>query len=313
MTATASTRQVAGQTLVELGHEYPDLVVVGGDLNKSTFANKFEAEFPDRFFDFGPAEQNMVGVAAGLAASGKIPVVSTFAVFGSARPFDQLRVSVAQPGLNVKLVLTHAGLMTGEDGSSAQSVEDLAIVSALPTFTVIVPADGPEAALAVRAAVSTPGPFYVRLSRPATPVVHKDPHEFAVGRAEVMREGKDASIVACGIMVHAALTAADLLAKEAISCRVVNMATVSPIDRGAVLAAARETGALVTAEEHLLQGGLGSAVASLLAGSVPTPIEMVGLTGYGESGEPQCLLQKYGLTPAHVVDAVKRAVDRKGA
>ena len=313
MTATASTRQVAGQTLVELGHEYPDLVVVGGDLNKSTFANKFEAEFPDRFFDFGPAEQNMVGVAAGLAASGKIPVVSTFAVFGSARPFDQLRVSVAQPGLNVKLVLTHAGLMTGEDGSSAQSVEDLAIVSALPTFTVIVPADGPEAALAVRAAVSTPGPFYVRLSRPATPVVHKEPHEFAVGRAEVMREGKDASIVACGIMVHAALTAADSLAKEGISCRVVNMATVSPIDRGAVLAAARETGALVTAEEHLLQGGLGSAVASLLAGSLPAPVEMVGLTGYGESGDPQRLLEKYGLTPVHVAEAVRRAVARKGA
>ncbi len=313
MTATASTRQIAGQTLVELGHEYPDLVVVGGDLNKSTFANRFEAEFPDRFFDFGPAEQNMVGVAAGLAASGKIPVVSTFAVFGSARPFDQLRVSVAQPGLNVKLVLTHAGLMTGEDGSSAQSVEDLAIVSALPTFTVIVPADGPEAALAVRAAVSTPGPFYVRLSRPATPVVHKEPHRFAVGRAEVMREGKDASIIACGIMVHAALTAADLLAEEGISCRVVNMATVSPLDRGAVLAAARETGALVTAEEHLLQGGLGSSIASLLAGSVPTPVEMVGLAGYGESGDPQRLLEKYGLTPVHVVDAVRRAVDRKGA
>ena len=313
MTATASTRQIAGQTLVELGHEYPDLVVVGGDLNKSTFANTFEAEFPDRFFDFGPAEQNMVGVAAGLAASGKIPVVSTFAVFGSARPFDQLRVGVAQPGLNVKLVLTHAGLMTGEDGSSAQSVEDLAIVSALPTFTVIVPADGPEAALAVRAAVSTPGPFYVRLSRPATPVVHKGPHEFTVGRAEVMREGKDASIIACGIMVHAALTAADLLAEEDISSRVVNMATVSPLDRGAVLAAARETGALVTAEEHLLQGGLGSAVASLLAGSAPTPVEMVGLTGYGESGDPQRLLEKYGLTPVHVVKAVKRAIARKSA
>ncbi len=313
MTATASTRQVAGQTLVELGHEFPDLVVVGGDLNKSTFANRFEAEFPDRFFDFGPAEQNMVGVAAGLAASGKIPVVSTFAVFGSARPFDQLRVGVAQPGLNVKLVLTHAGLMTGEDGSSAQSVEDLAIVSALPTFTVVVPADGPEAALAVRAAVSSPGPFYVRLSRPATPVVHKGPYEFAVGRAEIMREGNDASIIACGIMVHAALTAADLLVEEGISCRVVNMATVSPVDRGAVLAAARETGALVTAEEHLLQGGLGSAVASLLAGSIPTPVEMVGLTGYGESGDPQRLLEKYGLTPVHVVDAVKRAVARKVA
>ena len=203
--------------------------------------------------------------------------------------------------------------MTGEDGSSAQSVEDLAIVSALPTFTVIVPADGPEADLAVRAAISMPGPFYVRLSRPATPVVHEGPYEFAVGRAEVMREGKDASIVACGIMVHAALTAADLLVEEGISCRVVNMATVSPLDRDAVLAAARETGALVTAEEHLLQGGLGSAVASLLAGSLPTPVEMVGLTGYGESGDPQRLLEKYGLTPVHVAEAVRRAVARKGA
>lgn len=308
---TASTREVAGRTLVELGHEFPDLVVIGGDLNKSTFANRFEAEFPDRFFDFGPAEQNMVGVAAGLAASGKIPVVSTFAVFGAARPFDQLRVSVAQPELNVKLVLTHAGLMTGEDGSSAQSIEDIAIVSALPTFTVIVPADGPEAALAVRAAVSTPGPFYVRLSRPATPVVHAGDHQFEVGRAEVMRGGMDASIVACGIMVSAALEAAEVLEEEGLSCRVINMATVSPLDREAVLTAARETGAVVTAEEHLLQGGLGSSVASLLAGSLPTPVEMVGLTGYAESGDPGDLLEKYGLTTGHVAGAVRRAAARK--
>ena len=311
MSGTASTREVAGATLVELGESHPDLVVVGGDLNKSTFANRFEAAYPERFFDFGPAEQNMVGVAAGLAASGKIPVVSTFAVFGSARPYDQLRVGVAQPRLNVKLVLTHAGLMTGEDGASAQSVEDVAIVSALPSFTVLVPADGPEAALAVRAAVETPGPFYVRLSRPPTPIVHDGDFGFAVGRAEVMRQGTDAAVIACGIMVHAALAAADELAAGGISCRVINMSTVSPLDGDAVLAAARETGALVTAEEHLLQGGLGSAVARLLAVSAPTPVEMVGLTGYAESGKPDQLLEKYGLTPPHIASAVRRAVSRK--
>ncbi len=312
MSATASTREVAGATLVELGALHPDLVVVGGDLNKSTFANRFEAAFPDRFFDFGPAEQNMVGVAAGLAASGKIPVVSTFAVFGSARPYDQLRVGVAQPRLNVKLVLTHAGLMTGEDGASAQSVEDVAIVSALPSFTVVVPADGPEAAEAVRAAVETPGPFYVRLSRPPTPVVHQGGCDFVVGRAGVMREGRDAAVIACGIMVAVALEAAEELARGGISCRVVNMSTVSPLDEDAVMAAARETGAVVTAEEHLLQGGLGSAVARLLAVRAPTPVEMVGLTGYAESGAPAALLEKYGLTAGHVAAAVRRAVSRKG-
>lgn len=311
MSETSSTRLVAGETLVELGRENPDLVVIGGDLNKSTFANKFQAEFPDRFFDFGPAEQNMVGVAAGLAASGKIPVVSTFAVFGTARPFDQLRVGVSQPGLNVKLVLTHAGLLTGEDGSSAQSIEDVAIMSALPSFTVIVPADGPEAARAVRAAVSTKGPFYIRLSRPATPVVHGPDDRFTIGRGEVMREGADATIIAYGIMVHAALVAAESLAADGVSCRVVNMATVSPLDDDVVLAAARETGALVSAEDHLLQGGLGSAVARLLASSLPTPVEMVGLTGYAQSGDPQALLERYGLTPTDVADAVRRAISRK--
>ncbi len=311
MGETASTRLVAGETLVELGAENPDLVVIGGDLNKSTFANLFQAEYPDRFFDFGPAEQNMVSVAAGLAASGKTAVVSTFAVFGTSRPFDQLRVGVSQPGLNVKLILTHAGLLTAEDGASAQGIEDVAIISALPSFTVIVPADGPEAAEAVRAAVRTPGPFYVRLSRTATPIVHENGHTFSVGRAETMRAGSDATIIACGIMVHAALEAAQALASEGITCRVVNMATVSPLDEEAVVAAARDTGAVVTAEEHLLQGGLGSAVARSLAGNAPTPMEMVGLTGYAESGNPQALLERYGLTSADIIGSVRKAVSRK--
>ena len=196
------TRVVAGQTLLELGEEFPDLVVLGGDLNKSTHANKFGAAFPDRFFDFGPAEQNIVSVAAGMAASGKVPVVSTFAVFATSRPYDQLRVGVAQSSLNVKVIATHAGIITGEDGVSAHSIEDIAIMSALPSFTVIVPSDGVETVPAIRAAIEAKGPFYIRLSRPATPVIHPDGCDFWVGKAETLREGGDATIVACGVMVH---------------------------------------------------------------------------------------------------------------
>ena len=250
MAETASTREVAGQTLADLGAEFPDLVVLGGDLNVSTFAFLFGDKYPDRFFDFGPAEQNIVSVAAGMASSGKIPVVSTFAVFSTSRPHDQLRVGVSQPRLNVKVIATHSGIITGEDGVSAHSIEDLALMCALPEFTVVVPADGPEAVHAVRSAVSTKGPFYVRLSRAATPVVHAEDYAFRLGEAETMREGDDAAIVACGIMVGVALDAAETLAAEGISCRVINMATVKPLDERAVVAAARETGAIVTAEEH---------------------------------------------------------------
>ncbi len=305
------TRAVAGQTLVELGRGNPDLVVLGGDLNKSTHANKFGAEFPDRFFDFGPAEQNIVSVAAGMAASGKTPVVSTFAVFASCRPYDQLRVSVAQSSLNVKVIATHAGIITGEDGVSAHAIEDIAIMSALPTFTVVVPADGVETAPAVRAAVSTEGPFYVRLSRPATPVVHSNGCSFELGRAETLREGGDAAIVACGVMVHVSLEAAERLARDGIDCRVLNMSTVKPIDRQAVLDAARDTGAVVTAEEHYLLGGLGSRVAQIVAAANPVPVESVALPGYAESGTAEELMAKQGLTPDRVAAAVMRAVSRK--
>ena len=204
MAKTASTREVSGAALVELGKSYPNMVVLGGDLNKSTFTNLFGAQYPERFFDFGPAEQNIVSVAAGMAASGKIPVVSTFAVFATSRPYDQLRVGVSQPRLNVKVVATHGGIITGEDGVSAHSIEDVAIMSALHEFTVIVPADAVETVKVMNAVIGTEGPFYVRLSRPPTPVIHGDGYDFAVGRAETMRDGSDATIIAYGIMVYAA-------------------------------------------------------------------------------------------------------------
>ncbi len=311
MVVMASTREEAGKTLAELGQAYPDLVVLGGDLNKSTFANLFGAKFQDRFFDFGAAEQNIVSVAAGMAASGKVPVVSTFAVFATSRPYDQLRVSVSQPRLNVKVVATHSGLITGEDGVSAQSIEDIAIMCALPNFTVIVPSDAPETRQAVRAILDYNGPCYVRLSRPATPVVHQDGFKFQLGKAETLREGNDAAIIACGIMVYAALQAADRLAGEGISCSVLNMATIKPLDETAILDAAVKTGAIVTAEEHYINGGLGSLVSHLLARKLPTPVESVALHGYAESGTPDKLLQAYRLTADDVAEAVRRAVSRK--
>ncbi|MBI2855877.1 MAG: transketolase family protein, partial [Chloroflexi bacterium] len=202
---TASTRETYGKTLLELGKERQDIVVVGGDLNKSTFTYLFGQEFPERFFDLGPAEQNMMSIAAGLASGGKTVFASTFAVFATGRPYDQVRIGISQPHLNVKIVATHAGITAGEDGMSAQGIEDLALMCALPGFTVVVPADAPETVQAVRLAASTYGPFYIRLSRPSTPVVHTETYNFQLGKAEKMREGTDATIVACGIMVKAAL------------------------------------------------------------------------------------------------------------
>lgn len=313
MVKKASTREIAGKTLVELGKSHRDLVVLGGDLNISTFANLFGAEYPDRFFDFGPAEQNIVSVAAGMAASGKIPVVSTFSVFATSRPYDQLRVGVSQPRLNVKVVATHAGVTTGEDGVSAHGIEDIAIMCALPSFTVVVPADAVETVEAIRAAVETDGPFYVRLSRPATPVVHDNGCGFVTGKAETFREGADATIIACGIMVHEALEAAKTLAADGIECRVLNMSTVSPLDKRAVIEAARDTGAIVTAEEHYEVGGLGSMVSQALARSIPTPVESVALAGYAESGAPDELLVKYHLTSKDVDLAVRKAIARKAS
>ena len=309
----ASTRETFGRTLLELADEHPEIVVLGGDLNVSVFTHLWRDQYPDRFFDFGPAEQNMVGVGAGMAASGKTPFVSTFAVFGVGRPFDQLRVLVAQPHLNVKLVCTHAGILTGEDGMSAHGIEDIALACSLPGFTVVCPSDAVEAAHAVRTAAKTDGPFYVRLSRANTPVIHDGGYEFKLGEAEVMRDGSDVSIVATGVMVSVGLDAADLLEQEGISARVVNVHTLSPIDEGTILAAARETGTIVTAEEHLAHGGLGSIVAQAVGRSNPVPMETVALNGYSESGRADELMVKAGLTPEAVRDAAKRAQKRKVA
>ena len=307
----ASTRQTYGETLIEIAEDFPDIVVLGGDLNVSVFTHLWRDRYPERFFDFGPAEQNLVGVGAGLAASGMIPFVSTFSVFGVGRPFDQLRVLVSQANLNLKLVCTHAGILTGEDGMSAHGIEDLSLICSLPSFTVISPSDSLETLQAVKTAARTEGPFYIRLSRAATPVVHNEDYKFNLGQAERMREGQDVTILATGVMVSVSLDAADLLASEGVNARVLNIHTIKPIDQAAIIAAAQETGALVSAEEHYIHGGLGSIVAQVAGQNHPVPLEMVALQGYSESGKAEELMVKCGLTPEKVKEAALRAVSRK--
>ncbi len=307
----ASTRQTYGETLIEIAEDFPDIVVLGGDLNVSVFTHLWRDRYPERFFDFGPAEQNLVGVGAGLAASGMIPFVSTFSVFGVGRPFDQLRVLVSQANLNLKLVCTHAGILTGEDGMSAHGIEDLSLICSLPSFTVISPSDSLETLQAVKTAARTEGPFYIRLSRAATPVVHDEDYKFNLGQAERMREGQDVTILATGVMVSVSLDAADLLASEGVNARVLNIHTIKPIDQAAIIAAAQETGALVSAEEHYIHGGLGSIVAQVAGQNHPVPLEMVALQGYSESGKAEELMVKCGLTPEKVKEAALRAVSRK--
>lgn len=310
--ASVATRETYGHTLLAMADEHPDIVVLGGDLNVSTFVHLWRDQYPERFFDFGPAEQNIVGVAAGLAAAGKIPFVSTFSVFGTGRPYDQLRVLVSQPSLNVKLVCTHAGILTGEDGMSAHAIEDLSLMCALLSFSVVVPADAPETEQAVRSIAATQGPVYVRLPRAATQVVHDSGYKFEIGKADVLKPGGDVSILAMGSLVAPALDAADSLAGQGIDARVINLHTLAPADEAAIIAAARETGALVTAEEHYVHGGLGSVVAGVASRNCPVPIEMVALHGYTSSGPANELMEKNGLTAAGVESAVHRVLRRKG-
>ena len=305
-------RETYGKTLVELGKENPDIVVLDADLSRSTMTKFFAGEFPGRFFDCGIAEQNMVGIAAGLAASGKTPFASTFAVFVPGRCFDQIRMSIAQPGLNVKLVTTHGGISVGEDGTSHHSIEDLSLICSLPGFTVIVTADAIETAQAVRVAATSYGPFYIRLCRPKVPLVHNENYRFNLGKAVAMRQGKDATIIAIGLMVSAALEAAGNLKREGIDCRVLNMSTIKPIDEAAIIKAAAETGAIVTAEEHLEHGGLGSIIAQVLARHSPVPMEFVAIKDtYAKSGKPAEVLQRYGLTAKDIEQAVRAVVNRK--
>jgi transketolase len=310
--AEASTRETYGKTLVELGRLNKDIVVVDADLSPSTMTSLFAREFPDRFFNCGLQEQNMIGIAAGLATSGKIAFASTFAIFASCRCFDQLRLYLSQPELNVKIVATHGGITVGEDGTSHHAIEDLALYCALPGFSVVVPADAIEAAEATKTAASAYGPFYIRLSRPKTPLVYPEGCRFTLGRAVTMRQGKDAAIIATGIMVAKALEAADFLARQEIDCRVINMHTLKPLDETAVAKAASETGAIVVAEEHLAQGGLGSRVAQIVTKQKPVPMEFINLGDrYASSGKAEELLQRCGLTARDIEGAVKSAVRRK--
>lgn len=313
MSKKIATREAYGEALLQLGRENSDVVVLDADLAKSTKTIDFAKNFPERFFDMGVAEQNMIGTAAGLAAAGKIPFCSSFAIFATGRAFEQVRNSVAYSALNVKICATHAGITVGEDGGSHQSVEDIALMRALPNMTVFVPADAVETAGAVKAAAAMKGPVYVRLGRLGVPVLHGPDFQFVPGKAVTLREGRDATIVATGIMVPAALEAADLLAGEGIKVRVLDIHTIKPLDVDAIVKAARETGALVSAEEHSIIGGLGGAVAEAIVENYPVPLKRVGMPDkFGESGLPKELLEKYGLTPRALVAAVKEVIARRG-
>ena len=311
MAQEISTRDAYGQTLVELGKENPDIVVLDADLSKSTMTHFFAKQFPERFFDCGVAEQNMVTIAAGLASSGKIAFASTFAVFIPGRCFDQVRMSIAQPGLNVKLVTTHSGISVGEDGISHQAIEDLALACSLPGVSVVAPADGVETAKVIRAAAETFGPFYIRLGRPKVPVIYPADYKFELGKASILRQGKDVSIIAIGTMVKAAMDAAGELQKQGVECAVINMSTLQPIDEEAIIRAAVETGAIVTAEEHLEHGGLSARVSQIVVKNQPVPMEFVTMKDYAMSGKPAELFARYGLTPRGIQEAVDKVLKRK--
>lgn len=312
MSEMIATRDAYGKVLLELGRENARVVALDADLSGSTKTSVFAKEFPERFFNAGIAEANMVGMAAGLAAGGMIPFASTFAVFAAGRAFEQIRQSVAYPKMNVKVVATHGGITVGEDGGSHQSVEDLAIMRALPNMTVLCPADGPETVAAIRAVAAFRGPVYVRLGRSKVPVVFPKGCDFAIGRGATLRDGSDLTFVTTGLMTAQALAAAAILAEEKISARVVHLGTLKPLDTELLVRAARETGAIVTAEEHSIIGGLGGAVCEALAEGCPVPVERVGMRDvFGQSGTAEELLAHYGLTPAHLVEAAERVLARK--
>lgn len=307
-----ATREAYGEALRELGARYQDIVVLDADLSKSTKTSVFGKAYPDRFFNVGIAEQNLMGTAAGLAAAGKIPVVSTFAMFAAGRAFEQIRNSICYPKLNVKIAATHAGLTVGEDGASHQAIEDVSLMRSIPNMTVIVPADATETHQAMAWAIEYKGPVYIRLGRASVPDVFGDGYEFQHGKAVQLAEGADVTIMATGVMVGPTRRAADELTQSGISARVLNIHTIKPIDREAIAKAAVETGAIVTCEEHSIIGGLGSAVAEALVESHPVPMERVGVMDtFGESGTPDALLAKYNLTVADIVRAAKRVIERK--
>ena len=307
-----ATREAYGKALLTLGAGNPDVVVLDADLSKSTKTADFGKQYPERFFNMGIAESNLIGTAAGLAAAGKIPFASTFAIFAVGRAFEQIRNSVAYPKLNVKIAATHAGITVGEDGGSHQAVEDVAIMRAVPNMTVLVPADGEETRQAVLAAAQYYGPVYIRMGRLDVPLLFGEDYHFEIGKANVLKEGTDAAIMANGVMVSLALEAAAELEEQGISVSVVNVASVKPLDEETIVQVAQKTKAVVTAEEHNIIGGLGSAVAELLAEKQPTPMVRVGPKDtFGESGKPAELLEKYGLTKESISRAVQEVMAKK--
>ncbi|OGS41683.1 MAG: transketolase [Euryarchaeota archaeon RBG_16_62_10] len=307
-----SQRKYYGRALVELGKERGDIVVLDADLSSSTRTADFAAAFPERFFNVGIAEQNMMDTAAGLASSGKTVFASTFAVFGTGRCYDQIRQSIAYPKLNIKIVASHAGITVGGDGASHQIIEDIALMRVLPNMTVIVPVDSPETYKVVKAISKTKGPVYVRIGRADVPTVTDDSTSFDLEAAPVLRDGNDVTLIGCGIMVSKCLEAAEELSKHGVDARVINLHTVKPMDKKTIVKAARETGGVVTAEEHSVTMGMGSAVAMVLVENFHVPMKRVGIPDvFGESGACDELMEKYGLTVDNIVEAAHDVLKRK--
>lgn len=307
-----ATREAYGLALAEFGEKY-DIVVLDADLSKSTKTDTFKKKFPERFFNTGIAEGNMMSTAAGLASCGKIVFASSFAMFAAGRAFEQIRNSICYPNLNVKIGATHAGISVGEDGATHQCLEDIGIMRTIPNMVILNPADKTEAILAVEAAIKHKGPVYLRFGRLGVPeIFDRDTYTFEIGKGVCLKEGTDATIIATGLMVPEAIKASEMLKEEGISARVINMATIKPIDAEIIEKAAKETGAIVTAEEHNIIGGLGSAVAEVLCETTPVPMRRVGTQDvFGQSGKPNELLELYGLTAENIAKNVKEVVNLK--
>lgn len=306
-----ATRDAYGETLLELGKKRQDIVVLDADLSGSTKTNKFAKAFPERFFNLGVSEQDMVGTAAGLALTGKIPFASTFAVFETGRAFDQIRLVVCYSNTNVKLVATHGGITVGEDGASHQALEDIALMRTLPNMTVIVPADATETSSVINEITDYVGPVYVRLGRSKVPYVMPDNYKFKIGNAYVFRIGRDVNIIAAGIMVDIAQKAADILTNQGIDTGVTNMSTIKPIDEKSLLRAAKASKVIITAEEHSVIGGLGGAVCEFLSENYPSPVRRIGINDvFGCSGSPEELLNLYGLTSENIIETAKEALKK---
>ncbi len=307
--AKIATRQAYGEALKQLAVENPNVVVLDADLSKSTMTAEFNKVAPERFINVGIAEQNLIGTAAGLSLTGKVPFASSFAMFAAGRAFEIIRNTVAYPKLNVKIAATHAGLTVGEDGASHQAIEDLSLMRSIPNMVVLNPADGVEAKKAVIAAANYNGPVYIRLGRAAVEEIFDDNYEFQIGKGVELVKGNDASIIATGIMVEKALKASEILKAEGINVRVINIHTIKPIDAELIIKAAKETKRIVTAEEHSIIGGIGSAVLEAISEECPVPVIRIGVKDtFGESGKPNELLEKYGLTEKEIVEAVKKLV-----